>query len=197
MFHHPHHFGWADHVRRTHSHVSCEEILAALSQTKPNRVPLSERFWQQVEKTETCWLWKGWTRSGYGYIGIGGDRGARIGVHRLSFIMHHGAHDESLLMLHSCDVRRCVNPEHIRPGTVRDNTQDMISRNRSNAPCGSNNVNAKLNEGDVREIIVLLSAPKVSMLAIAKRFGVTWHVIKGIRSGTAWKHVPREADNAA
>jgi hypothetical protein len=59
-----------------------------------------------------------------------------------------------VMVLHSCDNRACVNLEHLRPGSAKDNMADMDARGRRN-PGGAKgvaNVSAKLTEDQVRGI---------------------------------------------
>ncbi len=98
--------------------------------TKCSPPPLLERLMDRVEFDPNggCWLWSGSTvRSGYGHIG---DRGKCKVVHRVMFEAVRGPIPEGLHVLHGCDVRVCVNPQHLRIGTRSDNMRDMIKRGR-------------------------------------------------------------------
>lgn len=77
---------------------------------------------------------------------------------------------------HTCDNRRCINPEHLVLGTRKDNTEDMVERGR---------FRSKLSADEVREI--LLSTDPVKILA--DRFHVSRHTISRIRKGTTWDHL--------
>jgi len=93
-------------------------------------VTREERFWDKVQKTDTCWLWIGSTnQDGYGRFNIGGKLG---GAHRYSFELHTGEIPEGMHVLHTCDTPACVRPDHLFLGTHSDNMQDMYRKRRHN-----------------------------------------------------------------
>lgn len=78
------------------------------------------RFWSQVNvQNDGCWLWTSFINpNGYGQFMW---EGRRISAHRFSFILHKGPIPKGLEVDHVCRVRRCVNPEHLRAVTHREN----------------------------------------------------------------------------
>jgi hypothetical protein len=69
-------------------------------------LPLLERFWSNVEKTDGCWNWTGSkTKNGYGQI--------LISAHRLAYELLVGAIPENLALDHLCRNPSCVNPAHL------------------------------------------------------------------------------------
>lgn len=99
------------------------------------RPTLEQRFWSMVEKTDGCWLWTGALNdAGYGMISdragtVSGSTAKR--AHRMSYELHKGPIPDGLHLLHSCDVRKCVNPDHLSVGTNQDNIADRVSKGRS------------------------------------------------------------------
>jgi len=145
-----------------------------------------ERFWSKVDKTSSangCWEWSGRVLStGYGQVRF--EKESWL-THRLSWFLFN-KRKTSMLILHSCDNRICVNPEHLREGTHLDNTNDKVSRNRQAK--GETNGRVTLTESQVFEIRKLL-AQKVSHRKIGSLFGVNKSTITNINRGKTWKHI--------
>lgn len=88
-----------------------------------------ERFWTKVDKTPTCWLWTAKLNgTGYGSIGV---KGKKYLAHRLSYEIANGPFDKALFVLHRCDVRNCVRPDHLWLGTQSDNMLDCQAKGRN------------------------------------------------------------------
>ena len=99
----------------------------------PQRTPLLERFWKRVVKHESgCWLYGG-ERFGnkYAQISFGGREARYTLAHRFSYEIHHGEIGRGKFVCHKCDVRNCVNPDHLYSGDHEDNNQDRVDRGRS------------------------------------------------------------------
>jgi len=96
---------------------------------KPKRQQTKESFLKKVRiKSSGCWHFTGAINTtGYGVVGF---KGKVWQAHRLSYYFHNGAIPDGLMVLHKCDNRRCVNPDHLFLGTAKDNTQDMINKGR-------------------------------------------------------------------
>lgn len=86
-------------------------------------------FWSKADKSGECWLWKG-TTSGSMKYGRFVHRFVSTWAHRFSFILRNGPIPDGFVVMHTCDVPACVNPDHLRIGTQRENMNDMISKGR-------------------------------------------------------------------
>lgn len=91
------------------------------------RHPVAERFWAKVEKTDTCWLWRGaHIPNGYGSMWIFRPDGryTQCGVHRISYELNVGPIPEGMEIDHRCRVRDCVNPDHLRLATRKQQNEN-------------------------------------------------------------------------
>lgn len=105
-------------------------------------------------------------------------------AHRISYMLANGAWPN--VTLHSCDLRSCCNPQHLRSGTHKENTQDCIAKGRF--PQGSRSGMSKLSEEAVRE----LRSRNIywgCRTAWAAEFGVDQTTISEVLLNQTWKHV--------
>ena len=157
------------------------------------RVPVEERFWKYVNKTDTCWLWTGAIHnSGYGIINTGGKNGKAKRAHRISWAIHYGPIPDGMCVCHHCDTPACVNPEHLFLGTRDDNNQDMKRKGRYNhTRCarGERHWYAKLTDKQVLEIRYKYETDKPTLRSLADEYGVTPQAIHRIVRRRLWRHV--------
>lgn len=137
--------------------------------------------------TETgCWLWFGtWDDAGYGTIGLGGRRGITARVHRVSWLLRRGKIPAGLMVCHSCDVRCCINPDHLFLSNHQGNMDDKVAKGRQARQIGSKNPNAKLSDEDV----VKIRKSRASQRALAAQFGVSQRTIGFVKRREAWSHL--------
>jgi hypothetical protein len=110
-------------------HTFCSTKCSAPLAVKTRKMkPPAQRFFEGVVKTPTCWIWTRSTREGYGLIFV---NGAQISTHRFSWELHHGPVPIGMCVLHKCDNRPCVNPDHLFLGTKKDNAVDMGRKGRN------------------------------------------------------------------
>lgn len=115
---------------------------------------------------------------GYGYVYSGNQK---IYAHRLAWALHNGMDPTGLVVRHSCDNTRCVNPDHLSIGTDQDNADDKVSRGRQLA--NEKHPMAVLNWDSVNEI----RSSSNSGAAMARKFGVSANCISKIRNGLTWR----------
>ena len=75
-----------------------------------------------------CLLWIGsLCKGGYGCFWFNGHL---MAAHRLAWLLDGRELPEGKVLRHSCDIRRCVNLDHLSVGTQLDNALDMSCRCR-------------------------------------------------------------------
>jgi len=168
-----------------------------------------EKFWSRVERKDEqeCWLWCGVVhQSGYGHFK---HQGQCFKAHRVAYALTYGEIEwttgrrgsRGLLVLHKCDNRSCVNPNHLFLGTQRDNMADCSVKSRIGH--GSTHGLVKLTESDVAEIKAMhaqgvigrpgrgwskavRSGEAVSMAKVGARYGVSGKTIEMVLRRRAW-----------
>jgi len=135
------------------------------------------------EPNSGCHLWIGALDvGGYGVIATGTKTPAgsklTIAAHRASFLLHNGPSslDGGYFACHRCDLRCCVNPDHLFKGDGFDNMQDAASKGRLRTSLTSDDVLAILADDDFDTVI-------------AANDGVDRKTIGNIKTGRNWKHV--------
>lgn len=154
------------------------------------RVPLAERFWSRVTPGAGCWLWRGLISrdTGYGVLHVPANGGNAVdGAHRVSWELHHGPIPPGMCVLHRCDVRACVRPDHLFLGTRPDNNADCIAKGRK--ACGSDVANSVLSEVDVREMRRLYAEGGWTQKQLGFRFGISQPAAGRVLRREAWKHL--------
>lgn len=103
-----------------------------------SRRTLEQRFWEKVEKTDTCWLWTGWgvRHNGYGLIWVADRRPTQQQAHRISYELHKGPIPAGLQIDHLCRNPACVNPDHLEPVTQSENVRRGLRGPREFCPRG-------------------------------------------------------------
>lgn len=143
---------------------------------------IRESGWDVTESG--CWEWRG-PRNNKGYMHLGFD-GKIVGVHRLAYETWVGPIPEGHVVMHSCDNRSCINPDHLRTGTQRENLEDMTAK--GHRAVGERNGMAKLTAELVRKMRAEFSTGETAA-AIARRYGVgetaAWNVVHN----NTWKEV--------
>lgn len=148
---------------------------------------VDDRFWRFVNPCPNtgCFLWGGGLyTAGYGSFMLPTPKGWRSHyAHRVAWELVNGPIPPGAHVLHKCDVRWCVNVDHLFPGTNAENVADMIAKRRHSY--GERHTSAKLTEAQAREILTASG----TQVEIAARFGVSRGAVSDLRRGTKWKHV--------
>lgn len=90
---------------------------------------LESRFWSKVIKTNECWLWAAsGTSDGYGQLKF---QGKKMYAHHISVRLSGREIPVGMVVCHKCDVPKCVRPDHLFIGTMKENQQDASRKGRS------------------------------------------------------------------
>lgn len=142
-------------------------------------------FWAKVNQSDDGhWYWLG-TKNWSGYGNLLRD-GKRIYAHRYAYILLNGPLPPKACLLHSCDIRHCVRPDHLRIGSRRENSLEMVERGRSQK--GESHSGAILTEDAIKAIFACRQAG-LTQKRIATAFGVSRQEIGLILAGKRWGHI--------
>ncbi len=168
-----------------------EKNLAAIKGSLEAFGQQAEHFFKRVTITERgCWEFSDTQpHTGYGKFT---SRGVTWRAHRwIQWALGLIERLDSRCVLHRCDNRSCVNPEHLYLGDRLENAQDIKRHGRSHLirdpKIGSRNPSAKLTEESVREIRAALRRGEVAR-RVAERFGVSSATVSQIKTGKVWAH---------
>jgi hypothetical protein len=159
------------------------------------REDIKTRLLRHVRKDpETgCWEWTGSLfHDGYGQIWSGDytEKGGpdMRGAHRVMWKYVNGDPGD-LCVLHKCDNRLCVNPEHLFLGTHADNRRDMCAKGRDvkslRCNAGEKNPQSKLTEDKVLEI----RKSRLPAKDLALKYGISLTQVYKILNRAKWTHI--------
>jgi hypothetical protein len=149
-----------------------------------------KRFWEKVDRSDSgCWNWKGYGTKGYGMFRVSPD--CKKLSHRISFELHNQrVIVPRMFIMHSCDNRKCVNPNHLSEGTNQDNMDDKVAKNRQSKLKGIDNPCSKLTELQVLEIRAkYASEDRKTHVQLSEEYGVSKSLISFIVNRKAWGHI--------
>lgn len=160
-----------------------------------DRASITNRFAEKYipEPNSGCWLWVASSKgNGYGQFQLRHRRGMGPEfAHRVSYELHCGEIPEGKVVLHVCDNRACVNPDHLRVGTVADNSHDMVSKNRGRGQFlgWGRSAHTRISQSDVLSILVDDRPTK----EIAKSFGVSERHVRHVKRGERRRTIEKVA----
>jgi hypothetical protein len=129
-----------------------------------------------------CWVWQGACCNGYGVLRRG-PTGKPALCHRLMYEHAYGPIPAGWVVMHTCDNPRCVNPDHLKAGTQRENVIDMHQKGR-----GGRSVLAAEEVQEIRR----LHASGVGMDRLSSMYDIGNYTVQSVLSGRTWSWLPPE-----
>lgn len=190
-------------VSKPHTSIYCRKHCLRIDKYGTLEIPEAEkkervdtleyRFWSHTDKRsdDECWNWTAdCSRAGYGGL-WNSKTNNNISAHRYSYELHYGSIAKGMLVMHSCDNKKCVNPKHLRLGTVKENVQEAIERGlrpKCAIPItfGEQNPKSKLT---LEQVKFIKSHPEMGLTELARMWGLSPNCIRGVRIGRTWKDV--------
>jgi hypothetical protein len=161
----------------------------------PRRIPVAERFWAKVAKSDGCWLWTGnIERCGYGTFAL--DHNTPVRSHRYAWeSVNLRSVPYGHVVRHLCEggypigditYRRCVRPSHLTTGTPAQNVADARATGRMAR--GERMNKYALTETLVRQIRAF-KAEGLRGVDIASQLNVGLSAVRHVIDGSSWQHV--------
>ena len=130
-----------------------------------------------------CFLWLGApTNNGYGAIK---RKGKNYAAHRISWEVHNDQTiPAGLCVMHKCDTPMCVNPAHLRVGTVKENMadRDAKGRGRTGTRSGPPRIGVRRPPSLTPEQAAQVRQSRERTRDLATKFGVSVGLICNIRT---------------
>lgn len=170
------------HYYRQYIHGDPRTVLIT-----PASTPLKDRLtpdkWDVTPgPLETpCWVWNRQVINPSGYGALKFHQKA-IKAHRAVYSEFVGPIPDGLFVLHKCDVRLCVNPEHLFLGTNDDNMKDMVAKGRARS-------NRKWPDEDIRKAKAMIRGG-MTQSEVSKDTGIARSLLSLVMSGKLYKNVP-------
>lgn len=176
--------------------LSYYTATSGLAPTDPSyhKKPLLDRFWAKVSKSDEpdgCWLWTGGQKGrrgdqpSYGAFGI---YYKTVGAHCFSWELHNGPIPEGLWVLHKCDVKPCVRPDHLFLGTNQDNCLDAVRKGL----WGDHTRRSRGKKLQLWEVLVMKEQLSIGIFKdeeVAAWWGLNRTTVSAVRRGKTWKRV--------
>lgn len=153
---------------------------------------LRQRFFAKTVSADSgCLIWTGAIqKNGYGAFKLCGKKlDSHVAAWRIA---HNGVPVPfGQVVMHSCDCRACVNPEHLVIGTQSANMLQahVDGRGHDFHARGESRPNAILNEPLVRAIRHMYVPRVCSHRRVAEILGIEPHLVRNVLCGRTWKHV--------
>lgn len=191
----PHRLAHWAYWRQDDTGLYCNHTCGVNHCVNPKHLYLSDqhrgiapvRFLRLIDKSPgqgpkgDCWQFKAHiTKSGYGCFSD--ERSKPYPAHRYHFELINGLLPADVMVLHKCDNRACVNPDHLFAGSHADNMADRNAKGRQSR----SRKHSKLTEDQARSIKFSETGDPAK---IGKKYGVSRTTVAYIKNGSRWGHL--------
>lgn len=157
-----------------------------------NDETMEKRFLNKIEKTDNCWLWSGnYSNNGYGQIKTKKYGGKRLSISssRYALFLKTKELKDGYFACHTCDNKKCVNPDHLFWGTPSDNQVDCSSKFRRKSQIVRS-------YSECVKVINDLSKTKnyYEIGIVAQNYGISLNTAKAVKYKTAWAWVHKKME---
>lgn len=147
----------------------------------------------RINKTDTCWLWTGPvsdnSRPSNRLYGVWRcSKMPEKFAHRAAFKLLVGEIPDDKIVMHTCDTPLCVNPSHLKLGTIAENNLDRDSKGRSTKLLGESHSRSTITNDQAREIKQSL-IEGLSPKYISDKLNISIHIVRQIKSNRTWVHI--------
>lgn len=101
-----------------------ERMRRTGSTDAPHLAKAEARFWSNVDKSGSCWIWTS-SRNKYGYGRFSVGRENQMLAHRYAWEILYGPIPSKIQLDHICHNHACVNPGHLRETTNKQNHEHL------------------------------------------------------------------------
>lgn len=168
----------------------CSRRCSALNRGVHSEEEAHRRFLSKVrhDVIDGCWVFFGGSgrvnTNTYGWFKKTSELKSML-AHRYSYEHFKGAIPKNLIVRHTCDVKRCVNPEHLLTGTAKDNAQDAVARSRLTSVGAAQHRSITKRKALAIKAFIIAN-PLATQRAIAKRYKTSQGVVWSIRHDKHW-----------
>lgn len=159
----------------------------------PKHMSYAERLMEKVspEPNTGCWLWQGAdTGAGYGAMRY---MNKRQDAHRVAWQIFRGPIPNGKFVLHRCDVKYCVNPDHLFLGTQQDNMTDMERKGRKQDYNKRQIIYARGEENGRSKLtamqVIAIRGDHRRHKIIGHEYGISEDYVWKIQNRKKWRHI--------